>query len=146
MTVEVTRARGHPASRSVAFQNFQRREMCGAPRSGQWGWSTCAASRVHIPDVLSATLKSRLLPESNSQLTVEITGRKCRLRKTKKRKALENLRRGWCNNGPILLRQHHHLSHHAQIVMQYAFVVVRTRLREGDSEARRVERYGVVWV
>ena len=28
--------------------------MCGAPRSGQRGWSTCTPSRDHIPDVLSA--------------------------------------------------------------------------------------------
>ena len=25
--------------------------MCGAPRSGQRGWSTCTPSRVHIADV-----------------------------------------------------------------------------------------------
>src|SRR6266478_2819902 len=36
-----------------AFQNSQRLEMCGAPRSGQRGWSTCTPSRVHIPDVSS---------------------------------------------------------------------------------------------
>src|SRR5229473_1498607 len=48
-----------PASRCCvgAFQNSQRLEMCGAPRSGQRGWSTCTASRVHIPDVLSAIQK-----------------------------------------------------------------------------------------
>src|SRR6266446_8144967 len=58
LTVEVTRPRGRPASRCCvgAFQNSQRLEMCGAPRSGQRGWSTCTPSRVHIPDVLSATL------------------------------------------------------------------------------------------
>ena len=28
--------------------------MCGAPRSGQRGWSTCTPSRVHIPYVLWA--------------------------------------------------------------------------------------------
>src|SRR3984893_4142534 len=64
LTVEVTRPRGRPASRCCvgAFQNSQRLEMCGAPRSGQRGWSTCTPSRVHIPDVLSATrkLSSRL--------------------------------------------------------------------------------------
>src|SRR6266404_5116424 len=56
LTVEVTRPRGRPASRCCvgAFQNSQRLEMCGAPRSGQRGWSTCTPSRVHIPDVLSA--------------------------------------------------------------------------------------------
>ena len=31
--------------------------MCGAPKSQQRGWSTCTPSRVHIPDVLSATRK-----------------------------------------------------------------------------------------
>src|SRR5580704_13641923 len=58
LTVEVTRPRGRPASRCwvAAFQNSQRLEMCGAPRSGQRGWSTCTPSRIHIPDVLSATL------------------------------------------------------------------------------------------
>src|SRR5438874_11009041 len=58
LTVEVTRPRGRPASRCCvgAFQNSQRLEMCGAPRSGQRCWSTCTPSRVHIPDVLSATL------------------------------------------------------------------------------------------
>ncbi len=37
LTVEVTRPRGRPASRCCvgAFQNSQRLEMCGAPRSGQ---------------------------------------------------------------------------------------------------------------
>src|SRR5260370_39317259 len=42
LTVEVTRPRGRPASRCCvgAFQNSQRLEMCGAPRSGQRGWST----------------------------------------------------------------------------------------------------------
>src|SRR6266446_1612422 len=55
LTVEVTRPRGRPASRCCvgAFQNSQRLEMCGAPRSGQRGWSTCTPSRVHIPDVSS---------------------------------------------------------------------------------------------
>src|SRR5229473_1474991 len=59
LTVEVTRPRGRPASRCCvgAFQNSQRLEMCGAPRSGQRGWSTCTPSRVHIPDVLTATRK-----------------------------------------------------------------------------------------
>ena len=59
LTVEVTRPRGRPASRCCvgAFQNSQRLEMCGAPRSGQRGWSTCTPSRVHIPDVLSTTRK-----------------------------------------------------------------------------------------
>src|SRR5580704_3887674 len=59
LTVEVTRPRGCPASRCCvgAFQNSQRLEMCGAPRSGQRGWSTCTPSRVHIPDVLSAMRK-----------------------------------------------------------------------------------------
>src|ERR1700676_909400 len=59
LTVEVTRPRGRPASRCCvgAFQNSQRLEMCGAPRSGQRGWSTCTPSRVHIQDVLSATRK-----------------------------------------------------------------------------------------
>src|SRR5258705_12056737 len=58
LIVEVTRPRGRPASRCCvgAFQNSQTLEMCGAPRSGQRGWSTCTPSRVHIPDVLSATL------------------------------------------------------------------------------------------
>src|ERR1700674_2155502 len=58
LTVEVTRPRGRPASRCcvVAFQNSQRLEMCGAPRSGQRGWR-CTPSRVHIPDVLSANRK-----------------------------------------------------------------------------------------
>jgi hypothetical protein len=28
--------------------------MCGAPRRGQRGWSTCTPNRVHIPDVLSS--------------------------------------------------------------------------------------------
>src|SRR6266576_1999252 len=58
LTVEVTRPRGRPASRCCvgAFQNSQRLEMCGAPRSGQRGWSTWTPSRVHIPDVLSANL------------------------------------------------------------------------------------------
>ena len=58
LTVEVTRPRGRPASRCCvgAFQNSQTLEMCGAPRSGQRGWSTCTPSRVHIPDVLSVTL------------------------------------------------------------------------------------------
>src|SRR5580698_10670608 len=43
LTVEVTRPRGRPASRCCvgAFQNSQRLEMCGAPRSGQRDWSTC---------------------------------------------------------------------------------------------------------
>src|SRR5580704_2859025 len=43
LTVEVTRPRGRPASRCCvgAFQNSQRLEMSGAPRSGQRGWSTC---------------------------------------------------------------------------------------------------------
>src|SRR5271165_1479300 len=60
-TVEVTRPRGRPASRCCvgAFQNSQRLEMCGAPRSGQRGLSTCLStctpSQVHIPDVFSAT-------------------------------------------------------------------------------------------
>src|SRR5216683_7281756 len=42
LTVEVTRPRGRPASRCCvgAFQNSQRLEMCGAPRSGQRGWRT----------------------------------------------------------------------------------------------------------
>src|ERR1700736_3859671 len=31
-------------------------DRCGAPRSGQRGWSTCTPSRVRIPDALSATL------------------------------------------------------------------------------------------
>src|SRR5882672_7756286 len=64
LIVEVTRPRGRPASRCCvgAFQNSQRLEMCGAPRSGQRGWSTCTPSRVHIPDVLSATLTLGLLP------------------------------------------------------------------------------------
>ncbi len=59
LTVEVTRPRGRPANHCCmgAFQNSQRLEMCGAPRSGQRGWSTCTPSRVHIPDVLSATRK-----------------------------------------------------------------------------------------
>src|SRR5260370_42386229 len=59
LTVEVTRPRGRPASRCCvgAFQNYQRLEMCGAPRSGQRGWSTCTPSRVHIPDVLSTNRK-----------------------------------------------------------------------------------------
>src|ERR1700676_4391114 len=58
LTVEVTRPRGRPASRCCvgAFQNSQRLEMCGAPRSGQRGWR-CTPSRVHIPDVLSANRK-----------------------------------------------------------------------------------------
>ena len=58
LTVEVTRPRGRPASRCCvgAFQNSQRLEMRGAPRSGQRSWSTCTPSRVHIPDVLSAIL------------------------------------------------------------------------------------------
>src|ERR1700756_1021193 len=60
LTVEVTRPRGRPASRCCvgAFQNSQRLEMCGAPRSGQRGWSTCTPSRVHIPDVLSGSRTS----------------------------------------------------------------------------------------
>src|SRR5580693_8440014 len=37
------------------FSDFQRLEMCGAPRSGQRGWSTCTPSRVHIPDVCGQT-------------------------------------------------------------------------------------------
>src|SRR5208283_4710157 len=51
LTVEVTRPRGRPASRCCVgtFQNSQRLEMCGAPRSGQRGWSTCTPSRVHNP-------------------------------------------------------------------------------------------------
>src|ERR1700687_6185586 len=59
LTVEVARPRGRPASRCCvgAFQNSQRLEMCGAPRSGQRGWSTCTPSRGHIPDVLSAIRK-----------------------------------------------------------------------------------------
>src|SRR6516225_4884490 len=80
LTIEVTRPRGRPASRCCvgAFQNSQRLEVCGALRSGQWGWSTCAASRVHIPDVLSATLKLRLLLASNSQCTAcPSFGRNC---------------------------------------------------------------------
>jgi hypothetical protein len=50
LTVEVTRPQERPASRCCvgAFQNSQRLEMCGAPRSGQRGWSTCTPSRVHI--------------------------------------------------------------------------------------------------
>src|SRR5258707_9341748 len=61
LTVEVTRPRGRPASRCCvgAFQNSQRLEVCGAPRSGQRGWSTYTPSRVHIPDVLSANRKRR---------------------------------------------------------------------------------------
>src|SRR5882672_10146047 len=56
LTVEVTRPRGRPASRCCvgAFQNSQSLEMCGAPRSGQRGWSPFTPSQVHIPDVLSA--------------------------------------------------------------------------------------------
>jgi hypothetical protein len=37
--------------------------MCGAPRSGQSGWSTCTPSRVHIPDVLSAIMNCAM-PEA----------------------------------------------------------------------------------
>jgi hypothetical protein len=46
----------------------------------------------------------------------------------------------------VLLRlwQHHYLRDHTQIVMQNAFVVVCARLREGDSEMRRIECYRVV--
>jgi hypothetical protein len=46
----------------------------------------------------------------------------------------------------VLLRlwQHHYLPDHTQIVMQNAFVVVCARLREGDSEMRRIECYRVV--
>src|SRR5271167_2297413 len=60
LTVEVTRPRGRPASRCCvgALQNSQRHEMCGAPKSGQRDWSTCTPSRVHIPDVLSASQTS----------------------------------------------------------------------------------------
>jgi hypothetical protein len=42
------------------------------------------------------------------------------------------------------LSQHHHLPDHAQIVMQNALVVVCARLRESDSEMRRIECYRIV--
>src|SRR6202521_5392030 len=73
LTVEVTRSRGRPASRCCvgAFQNSRRLEMCGAPRSGQRGWSTCTPSRVHIPDVLSATLPLRIIKGRPSKVSFE---------------------------------------------------------------------------
>src|SRR6267378_403678 len=72
LTVEVTRPRGRPASRCCvgAFQNSQRLEVCGAPRSGQRGWSTCTPSRVHIPDVLSAILSATWKAAENDCLVV----------------------------------------------------------------------------
>src|SRR6478672_9927305 len=58
LTVEVTRQARAPRKPLLrgAFQNSQRLEMCGAPRSGQRGWSTGTPSRVHIPDVLWASV------------------------------------------------------------------------------------------
>jgi hypothetical protein len=58
LTVEVTRPRGRPASRCCvgAFQNSQRLEMCGAPRSGQRGWSTCTQAEFTFR--MSANKKS----------------------------------------------------------------------------------------
>lgn len=48
----------------------------------------------------------------------------------------------------VLLRlwQHHYLPDHTQIVMQNAFVVVCPRLRESDSETRRIQCYRVVGI
>src|SRR6202035_5633393 len=79
LTVEVTRSRGRPASRCCvrAFQNSQRLEMCGAPRSGQRGWSTCTPSRVHIPDVLSATLTATCKAAENDCLERRNSIRPC---------------------------------------------------------------------
>ena len=70
LTVEVTRPRGRPASRCCvgAFQNSQRLEMCGAPGSGERGWSTCTPSRVHIPDVWFSIEKGATAERHESEL------------------------------------------------------------------------------